>query len=749
MGVLDVDRDYSMLSLRELIAARDLYHLHLMAKQHVVGTAVGRYLIRKSAPWPQDRQALVAYDTRNAQSTKKEPRTLGNSEMRPYSWPCVIVFVDQWVDEADLAGSGLVASDGVPRTLFMPDGSRVPVCVVYAPLDEVGPPRRPPRNFPKQLMGPGYPVLVDVQGEEHFASVGCLVTDGHRVYALTSRHVTGAAGERVYALIGGSKVPIGVSAEKQLTRKPFQQIYPEWPGKNVFVNLDVGLIDVDDKHDWTAQVYGLGQLGALADVSVDNISLRLIDCPVRAYGAVSGPLAGRIKGLFYRYKSVGGFEHVADLLIGPRDETPLPTEPGDSGTLWVLETGDPVGGPRPLALQWGGHRFITGSSTAVTPYALATFLSTVCLQLEVDVVRDWNLGVVDYWGAVGHYTIATKACERVKTPRLRALMNANLSRISFAAQQINKKTTTGLSKHDFVPLADVPDLVWKIGPYNRGQPEHPNHFADMDKQNSAHKTLLELCEAAPDKVTVEMWQEYYTDVGDESRGLLPFRAWQIYDEMVRCVRDDKLEQFVCAAGILSHYVGDACQPLHISYMFNGDPADSERVEQRNRRTGKLEEVDQPRAAGVHSAYEDRMVNYHIAEIIEGLDQDDQGSMKRVKGGRAAALAVIALMQQTFETIEPKAIVDEYMKHKDAEEKPKPIADALWEKFGKKTISVMSDGCQCLAMLWESAWSEGGGEKAADGTEAAFDEETLAGIYQDKRFLVSRTLDQIGDVLRSG
>ena len=63
-------------------------------------------------------------------------------------------------------------------------------------------------------------------------------------------------------------------------------------------------------------------------------------------------------------------------------------------------------------------------------------------------------------------------------------MDTNLSRISFAAQQINKKTTSGLSKHDFVPLADVPDLVWKIGPYNRGQPEHPNHFADMDKKNS-------------------------------------------------------------------------------------------------------------------------------------------------------------------------------------------------------------------------------------------------------------------------
>jgi len=745
MGVLDVDRAFSMLSLRDLIAARDLYHLHLMAKQHVVGTAVGRYLIRKSDPWPRDREQLVEHDTRqHAMSRKKEPRTLGNSELRPYSWPCVLAFVDTWVDEANMT-----ASDIVPLTLFMPDGSRVPVCVVYAPLDEVGPPRQPPKNFPKQIMGPGYPVLVDVQGEEHFASVGCLVSDGHKVYALTNRHVTGAPGERIYALIGGAKVPIGVSAPKHLTRKLFQDLYPEWPGKNVFVNLDVGLIDIDDTHDWTAQVYGIGQMGRLADLSVDNLSLRLIDCPVRAYGAVSGPLAGRIKGLFYRYKSVGGFEYVSDVLIGPRDETtPLRTEPGDSGTLWMLESDDPTDTLRPIALQWGGQRFVTGSGTAITPYALATFLSTVCLQLEVDVVRDWNLGVIDYWGAVGHYTIATKACDRLKTAKLRALMDANLPRISFAASQINKKTTTGLSKHDFVPLADVPDLVWKIGPYTRGQPEHPNHFADMDKKNAAHRTLLDLCEADDQNVTVKAWQEYYTEVDDESRGLLPFRVWQIYDEMVRAVQAGSLDRFVCAAGILSHYVGDACQPLHISYMFNGDPADSETVERRNRRTHKMEEVEQPRAAGVHSSYEDKMINYHVGEIIAGVDEDDTALPKRVKGGRNAAIAVVELMRQTFATIKPKAIVDEYMKHKDDGELPKPIAEALWAKFGKKTIAVMADGCRCLAMLWESAWAEGGGEKAANGTEAAFDEDALAEMYQHKSFLVSKTLDQIQPLLKS-
>src|SRR4029077_17677502 len=82
--VLDIEKDFNMLSLRDLVAARDLYHLHLMDKQHVVATAVGRYLIRKSEPWPQSKSAAAAHDSRVARQQTKEPRTLANSEVRPY-----------------------------------------------------------------------------------------------------------------------------------------------------------------------------------------------------------------------------------------------------------------------------------------------------------------------------------------------------------------------------------------------------------------------------------------------------------------------------------------------------------------------------------------------------------------------------------------------------------------------------------------------------------------------------------------
>jgi hypothetical protein len=748
--ILDVDKEYNMLSLRDLLDARDLYHLHLMARQHVVGTAVGRYLIRKDDPWPRDRQDLVRYDTAQLRKKRRDPRTLGDSEVRPYSWPCVLVMVDQWIDEADAAKQGLQPSDLVPRALLMPDGSKVPVCVVYAPVQESAPPPGFPTHFPDQLIGGGYPILLDVQGLEHFASVGCLVTDGHLIYALTNRHVAGPAGQPVYTILKGEKVRIGQTAEPHLTRKLFSEVYRGWPGKDVFVNLDVGLVTIDDQNQWTAQIYGKGTMGKLADLSTANITLRLIDCPVSAYGAASGPLQGALKGLFYRYKSLGGFEYVADCLIGPRTKGDvLQTRVGDSGTLWLAETGDPERGDLPLALQWGAQRFLAGGTSMESPYVLATFLSTVCSELEVDVVRDWNIGTLNYWGAVGHYTIATLACEKVTVPRLKAIMEANVERISFAAAQISKKTVSGLSKHDFVPLADVPDLVWKIAKKakgGRGQPEHPGHFADMDAKDPGDRTLLDICREDPDGVTVARWQQYYDEVEDESRGLLPFRVWQFWDAMVDFAKHGHPAKFVCAAGTLAHYVGDACQPLHISRMHDGDPADTHDVMKRNRHTGKMELVTVPRASGVHTAYENDMVNYHVTEIIEALRSDAEELPAAVTSGQEAARAVVALMQRTFDAIEPKDIVVEYQKHLDLEDTPKPTADALWQEFGTRTCRNMADGARTLAMLWESAWREGGGASAEEGNEHAFPETMLDGLYRNQEFVPSLVLDKVGAVL---
>jgi hypothetical protein len=239
---------------------------------------------------------------------------------------------------------------------------------------------------------------------------------------------------------------------------------------------------------------------------------------------------GEIAALFYRFKAVGGFEYVSDL-IGPRnDEDSLGTHPGDSGTVWVVDDRSaPL--PIPVALQWGGQVFEGPLASSASSYALATALSTICSTLDVDLVRGWNADNPQYWGAVGHYGIANKAIGHAPAGSLRTLMAADLERISLQIEKITKAGTTGFSTKAFVPLVDVPDLMWKVGPYKRGglhSPEHPNHFADMDRELKTpllgKKTLLDIC-TDPANVDVDVWRKYYDAVSrdypdeEESRGL--------------------------------------------------------------------------------------------------------------------------------------------------------------------------------------------------------------------------------------
>ena len=44
IDALTVACDFNTLSLRDLIEARDHYHVHLVHKRNVVATAVGRYI---------------------------------------------------------------------------------------------------------------------------------------------------------------------------------------------------------------------------------------------------------------------------------------------------------------------------------------------------------------------------------------------------------------------------------------------------------------------------------------------------------------------------------------------------------------------------------------------------------------------------------------------------------------------------------------------------------------------------------
>ncbi|HXG94006.1 MAG TPA: hypothetical protein VNN73_16800 [Blastocatellia bacterium] len=707
-------RDFHSLSVKDLLEAREAYHVHLAHLENVVATAIGLYRIRETDP--------DAEDPKNWRDRRcSPPRTLQNTVVRRWSWPCLLVFVDKWATQEEMARQD--PNQVVPRMLYMPDGRVVPTCVIFAEKQTAAPPPLQNLTFPGELIGGGYPLVTDVQGAPHVGSIGCLVTDGDSVYALTNRHVTGDEGREIFSFMQGKRVRIGTSHKSQIGKKLFKDVYHEWPGLRSYINLDAGLIHIDDLSYWTAQVFGIGELDEPVDLNTDTISLDLIGCPVRAFGGASGELIGEIQALFYRYRSIGGFEYVSDLLIGPRSkDKPIKTIPGDSGTLWFFDhemssekakergaAGARARRLRPIALQWGGHALMDESGESKLQFALASCLSTICRELDVDVIPDWNIGHSEYWGKTGHYKIAATACALVTNQKLKKLLQNNLSVIAFDDQAIRDGMLKRIDSKQFVPLADVPDLVWRA----TRKIDEGNHFADMDQEGKGDfkgKTLLKLCED-PANLNIDVWNSFYDSLNiGFKRGALPFRVWQIYNDMVKFVSEGKIAEFVCAGGILSHYVGDACQPLHVSFLHHGRP-------------GHPEEND------VHSKYETSMLDRFAPDVIAGINQTLGNSKAKadVKGGHDAALSVIGLMRDTVKKLPPIKVIEAF---NDANGN----LGQMWNTLGKRTTSCMADGCLRLAALWASAWREGGGNKIPASKLGEVNRNTLKALYNNKNFL---------------
>jgi hypothetical protein len=101
-----------------------------------------------------------------------------------------------------------------------------------------------------------------------------------------------------------------------------------------------------------------------------------------------------------------------------------------------------------------------------------------------------------------------------------------------------------------------------------------------------------------------------------------------------------------------------------------------------------------------------------------------------------------MMGRTFRAIRPVKIVATFANFQGT---PKDRSELLWKQFGQKTIGVMQDGVHLLAVLWESAWSLGDGEKNVTSTRALKESQAMK-ICADEKFVPSVTIDKIGPLL---
>lgn len=722
--------DFHALSLQDLLEARDHYHVHLANLDTVVGTSVGRYRIRI-----HDKNFADAAFDEQSPSKALGTRTLENSRIRPWSWPCVLVFVSEWVDPEVLAKN---PERTIPPVLYLPDGRQVRTCVVLVERREPNLPPEQAVSYATSLLSPGFQVFSDGQGVTRMGVASSLVTDGTGAFMLTTAHVAGTPDSEVYCIPRGQRRPVGMSTNRSVDSLPLADVYPGFAGGGAYLKLDAGLVRLENVNNWTARAIGVGVMGTPIDLSADTLNLNLIGCPVFAELPGGVRVEGEVQGLFYRLATIGGVDTLSELLIGPRRPGDrVETRPGDSGVLWfwdheadekakVPQKGKqpPAQQYKPLAVQWGGQGFFSGAAQS-TEFALATSLSAICKALKVDFVRDWGMGEGRYWAKVGHYKIGFAACFALQSANAKLLFQANATSISVSdADILANKLPSAANKTSFIGLADVPDLVWRT---TRGK-DKANHFADMDQEGEdefAGKTLMDLWQHDKASRTPQVWNDFYGSIDPKMapahRGALPFRVAQLYDVMVEAVRRKKVDEYVCAAGVLAHYVGDACQPLHVSYLHHGEPGDKSDDD-------------------VHAVYEDDMVTQEAPLVVSEVKKlvDATAAPPLFTGSANAADCVVQLMRRTIKALPPEDILASYEAHRGPGQ-----AKAMWDDLGARTLKRMADGAVTLAQIWQSAWTEGGGDKAGAFSKptlkAPIDKKTLKKLYDNPKFAESNWL----------
>jgi hypothetical protein len=189
----------------------------------------------------------------------------------------------------------------------------------------------------------------------------------------------------------------------------------------------------------------------------------------------------------------------------------------------------------------------------------------------------------------------------------------------------------------------------------------------------------------------------------------------MYKQMVQSLQQGSVAEFICAGGTMTHYLGDACQPLHVSFLHHGRP-------------GHPEEED------VHAVYETRMLDRFAADIIAGVNETlkSKKAKPEVKGGKEAALRVIKLMRSTVKALPPLKVIEAF----NAIDGGKERTEHMFEVLGKKTSETIAAGSFCLAAIWESAWKEGKGNSLATAKLGPVDRSELKKLYNTTGFVES-------------
>jgi len=185
--------------------------------------------------------------------------------------------------------------------------------------------------------------------------------------------------------------------------------------------------------------------------------------------------------------------------------------------------------------------------------------------------------------------------------------------------------------------------------------------------------------------------------------------------------------------VLSHYVGDASQPLHCSYLHHGV---SPMLEVDGRRYPVRKESAEFKAFSdtpeykIHSLYEEGMLEVDTPTVLASVNAalaGTQADSTAIGSGFDAAVATIKVMHDAQTRLSPQEIIDA----DDPTLGPSDRAKRLWANAHVRTATITSlaESVSLLANLWRMRGPSGAATRSEDGSGGVHRGSTEAGLRE--------------------
>lgn len=264
------------------------------------------------------------------------------------------------------------------------------------------------------------------------------------------------------------------------------------------------------------------------------------------------------------------------------------------------------------------------------------------------------------WGSKGHQLVTAVAIERSPAP-LKQFFGPNTARLR--------------------DLAVVPDALWKQSATYAQEKFH--HFYQVDEYN---KSPLANILPAPFADALQQSTAAFL----KTNGTAVWRADQMFQMLVEAFRTNQPDKILQWSGIISHYVGDLSQPMHVTSDYDGQSI-------QRRGIHKYFEVDVLERVNEQTLFQDILRASAKFELSNDLSSES-GIYEQDLSISSPSWTVNRTHQLALKSLEDlPAVIHAFAGSQDP-------TDQTLLNF---SVPEMALGARTLAEVWEKAWVTAG------------------------------------------